>query len=278
MLLGNTYNIPKAFCWTKMGTEAGQTLEAIIARKNAEREMGEGIFFWGIGNALGQKIWDLIEAERRPSILFSPMKSKPKDIDVQPSNVFFWTSYIDRWGIKHPMPSHAIVTSRGTLKTIRKKRHYALVCKKSGPLKKEELLAIDWEKMKNYGGNTPLGYSQVTAVVEHEETNAPSNKPYEVLFGAELVKPYYITLSDPFELPCAALHYLNLFQSNNKLDTSKLYKWVNSRINLILHKAIGAMEDRCDFVEAQTSLMPDICPFTSANDCTPYLTNDCLTR
>ena len=34
----NSTNLPDVFCWTKMGTEAGQSLENIIARKEAERD------------------------------------------------------------------------------------------------------------------------------------------------------------------------------------------------------------------------------------------------
>jgi 4-aminobutyrate aminotransferase-like enzyme len=45
--------VPDIFCWTKMGTEAGQTLGTILRRKELERQAGSGIFAWGIGNSLG---------------------------------------------------------------------------------------------------------------------------------------------------------------------------------------------------------------------------------
>jgi hypothetical protein len=37
-------------CWTRMQSEAGQQLDAIMSRKELERRAGGGIFFWGVGN------------------------------------------------------------------------------------------------------------------------------------------------------------------------------------------------------------------------------------
>lgn len=39
-------------CWSKVQAESGQTLNAIVARKEKERLAGAGVFFWGVGNAL----------------------------------------------------------------------------------------------------------------------------------------------------------------------------------------------------------------------------------
>ena len=97
-----------------MGDEAGQGLNGIIARKDTERFLGNGIFFWGIGTPLGQRVWAFVKAIENPLVLFSPMKAKPKFIDVKPDRIFAWTAYIDPRGKKHPVPHHALVTSRGT--------------------------------------------------------------------------------------------------------------------------------------------------------------------
>jgi hypothetical protein len=45
-------NLPETFCWTRYGTESGSPIEAIILRKELERQVA-GVFCWGVGNALG---------------------------------------------------------------------------------------------------------------------------------------------------------------------------------------------------------------------------------
>lgn len=194
--------LPITFCWTRMGTEAGQPLNAIIERKEKERESGDGVFFWGIGTALGQKIWEFIDSGLQPLTLFSPMKAKPKKIDIEPKTVSIWSAYIDRCGRKHPVPDYAYVTSRGCVNGRTKDKHYALICHKNSPLLGEEIPPVDWARMKNYKGDTPLGYSQVTAIVDYKDSSLPEEKNYEVSFIAELVSPFYVTLVDPIELPC----------------------------------------------------------------------------
>lgn len=193
-------NVPEVFCWTKMGTEAGQSLDAIIERKELERELGDGVFFWGIGTSLGQRIWQFIDSVSKPHVLFSPMQAKPKKIDSCPEKVFVWTAYLDRRGIKCKMPEHALVTSRGLSNGQAKKKHYALVCRKSSPLLGDQWPSVNWAKLKNYNSDSNLGFSQVTAIVEYKRSVKFPCDDYNVLFGAELTYPYYITLVDPIEL------------------------------------------------------------------------------
>jgi hypothetical protein len=45
-------HLPEAFVWTRFGTEAGQTIDRILARKEAERIANGGLFLWGIGNSV----------------------------------------------------------------------------------------------------------------------------------------------------------------------------------------------------------------------------------
>jgi len=92
----NMLNYPKIFCITKVGIESGESRSSIIERKDKEREQNDGIFFWGIGNSLGEKFWDFIESTKNPSIIFLSMKAKAKDIDINPTRTFIWTKYINR--------------------------------------------------------------------------------------------------------------------------------------------------------------------------------------
>jgi hypothetical protein len=227
----NIKDVPNVFCWTKMGAEAGQPLEVIISRKEAERELGDGVFFWGIGTALGQTIWRFIDSVSRPFVLFSPMKAKPKHIDSSPEKVFVWTAYLDRRGVKHAMPKHAFVTSRGLSNGSAKEQHYALVCRKNSSLRSDEWPPVDRAKLKNYEKDSSLGFSQVTAVVECKNSTTSIGGEYDVLFGAELVSPYYITLVDPVELPKDVLDSINSFWTNSMPSITKPYEWRHSEID-----------------------------------------------
>ena len=198
-----------------MGDEAGQPLDVIIARKEAERELGGGIFFWGIGTHLGQRIWGFVDSVSRPFVLFSPMKARPKQIDRSPEQVFIWTAYLNRSGIKHTMPDHVLVTSRGLPNGLAKEQHYALVCRKNSSLRDDVWPSVDWTRLKNYKKNSQLGFSQVTAIVECKNSEVSSGRNYDVLFGAELVAPYYVTLVDPVELSKKALSKVNKRWANN---------------------------------------------------------------
>src|SRR5665647_1443535 len=92
--------IPPVFCWTKMGTEAGQPLEDILRRKELERRVGGGLFAWGIGNSLGvNPMLAQQEMQRNDvDVLFTPMRSAAKQIDVAPGQVLLWLDCIDEAG------------------------------------------------------------------------------------------------------------------------------------------------------------------------------------
>jgi hypothetical protein len=233
----NLTNLPSVFCWTKMGAEAGQSLDAILSRKEAERELGGGVFFWGIGTPLGQRIWGFIDSGAQPFVLFSPMKAKPRQIDLRPEKVFIWTTYVDRWGVKHAMPDHVLVTSRGLAKGQIKGQHYALVCRKNNSLRSGAWPSVDWARLKNYNEDSKLGFSQVTAVVECKNSEASTGRNYEVLFGAELVVPYYVKLVDPVELPKNALAKVNELWANNRFNALQWYEWLRTEISGFLAAA-----------------------------------------
>ena len=46
---------PKVFCWSKIGPEAGLTLDQIIRWKELQRSLSGGIFFWGVGGTPSQE-------------------------------------------------------------------------------------------------------------------------------------------------------------------------------------------------------------------------------
>ncbi len=192
--------VPKHFCWTRFGTEAGENIGSIFARKEQERLATGGMFLWGIGNSVGPAIRDLIRLEERPMVLFSPMRSKPKAIDVAPASVAVWSEARGLDGQDWPIPEGVKVTSRQGSETGRTKRsHYALVCRSSSPLRAFDLASIRYEELVNLQSKNKLGASQVTAVVEQLPHSSERCTIYPVTLMAELVFPYFVKLSTPLD-------------------------------------------------------------------------------
>jgi hypothetical protein len=190
---------PRRFCWTRFGTEAGETIGSILARKERERLLSEGMFLWGIGNSVGPAVQELVRLEDTPQVLFSPMHSKAKVIDVSPSRLLAWTRATtvshDDWSI----PDGLQVVSRANTASGELKRvHYALVCRSVGPLTLQEgTRQILFDDLENLLSQNKLGHSQVTSVVAHRPGNKGTGAAYKVGFIAELVYPYFVHLHDP---------------------------------------------------------------------------------
>jgi len=189
--------LPDAFCWTKMQAEAGQSLEEIVARKEMERSAGRGIFFWGVGNALGERVKKLVERAHVPRVAFSMMRSRPKAEDSAPAEVLLWTAYVDpKTGVR-PLPSHVLLLSRGTTANGEKRRHYALVCRSENRLEMRHRGTIHLGQFRNLGSSTPnVGASQVTAVLEHHG-GTREGLSYDVHLVACLMNPYFVRLAEP---------------------------------------------------------------------------------
>jgi hypothetical protein len=203
---------PSEFVWTKMQAEAGQSLEEIVHRKELERLAGGGLFFWGVGNALGNNLTRLVARDPAPTVLFSIMKGKARRADLSPTGVLVWNSYVDSGGRLQPLPSHALVLSRAATALSEKRRHYALVCESASSLRLERLGGLNSGHFRNLGSSAAsVGSSQVTAVIEHvvsdyggvvrEEDGSELGRPlgphYDVNMLAHLAKPYFVRLARP---------------------------------------------------------------------------------
>lgn len=190
--------VPDIFCWTKMGTEAGQTLDAIIRRKELERRAGNGVFAWGIGNSLGTSV-DLarqMSPGGNVDVLFTPMKSAPKQTDVAPSQTFLWLSYIECDGRIAALPEHLLITSRGG---VSKKTHYALLCHSDSSIEEEAMESYIYAaSARNLASSNRIGPSQVTSMVHYGcHLDMPNDVPYKVAFRAVLHKQGFLKLVNP---------------------------------------------------------------------------------
>lgn len=187
-------------CWSRMQAEAGQSLEAIVARKERERQAGRGLFLWGVGNAPAVMTSVLARANVPVRAVFSIMKSRPKGIDTAPTRMVAWRRYIDAHGVDRELPSHALVTSRGDSETGAKRVHYALVCRSDTPLFIRRGEAFDPGAYRNAGGNgAPVGSSQVTALLRRVHQQRRSSD-YEANLVAGLTDSYWVRLFDPVEV------------------------------------------------------------------------------
>lgn len=193
-------DLPSRFCWTRFGTESGESICSILERKEQERLANAGVFLWGIGNSVAPAIQELIRLEKSPKVIFSPMKSKPQAIDVAPSRVLRWNAAIDLNGDEWPIPSGVNVLSRGASEAGRVKRsHYALVCHSAAPLTGPKPKGeVVYDDLVNLLSQSKLGHSQVTAVVSHQLGRSMArDKSYPLGLVAALVYPYFVRLVDP---------------------------------------------------------------------------------
>lgn len=192
-------SLPKAFCWTKYGIEAGQSPVEIFARKELERLANNGVFLWGIGNSISGSLQALLKHERNPKVVFSPMLSKAKTTDKSPAEISTWSRALTLEGNHWEFPAGSIVTSRAhSGPSTHKKRHYALVCKSDVPLELQNFeVNLDASNLRNLATNSILGASQVTAIVR---ANKISKGPYAVTMVVDLIYPYFVRLTNPIIL------------------------------------------------------------------------------
>jgi hypothetical protein len=234
--------LPATFCWTKMGTESGESLEAIIRRKEWERQLGDGYFLWGIGQSLGGNARVAARDIASLRAFFSPMISKPKAIDVKPTEVVLWNAWVDGQGQIRQLPIHCFVTSRASLPSSRKKEsHYALVCFSNRKLDaQQENICIFPSYLRNVTTNKPLGASQVTAVVRVEQATdeAYITKGYSISFSSELRSPYCVQLADPVLLNAHELAEIKAISDSGNIESwnalvRQLRSYIGNRIDWV---------------------------------------------
>ena len=194
-------------CWTRMQSEAGQRLDAIIARKELERRAGGGLFLWGVGNAPGRLPARLARAGTQPAVVFSVMKTPPKAADSAPGTILVWRRLMSADGHEALLPGHCLVTSRGG-GADHKLRHHALICRSWEPLSLKDHGGFDPHAYRNIGGTgAPVGSSQVTALLRRVGPSAAGD--YRINMRATLAAGLWVRLSDPIALcgtKIAAIH------------------------------------------------------------------------
>lgn len=187
--------IPGLFCWSKMGVEAGQSLEAILRRKELERQAGNGSFAWGIGTSI-PALHQAAETSGEPlPVLFSPMSAKPKAIDEHPESIVVWLGYLSG-GCPTPLPGHMLLTSRG------RSKHYVLFCRSDRSILESTTMELPVDRIRNHPSGARLGASQVTSLVSYgEHLPALGGRSYPIAFSAILDGPLHAQLALGVEMP-----------------------------------------------------------------------------
>ena len=221
--------IPRHFCWTRFGTEAGESIGQILKRKEDERRANGGLFLWGIGNAVGPSMRELIRRESSPEVVFSPIHSKPRKEDLEPAQIVAWTAGRTLGGKLYDLPRGSLVTSRA-ISDKRKQKHYALVCGSAQPLQvRENAEAIPFSQLRNLLTDRRIGASQVTAIVRLADKHLDNTSlEYAVAIRAELVFPYFIELIDPIPMP----HFLGSDTNAEQMkyaDPGGYLQWLKER-------------------------------------------------
>ncbi len=187
--------LPNTFCWTRFGVEAGQDVNVIFARKERERSANGGIFLWGIGNSVLPSLPYLLRTASVPQAIFSPILSKPRQIDVAPGAVAIWTRARTADGCGWTLPAGSMVTSHAGRATG---QHYALVCRSDRRLSlSNDTPQFRMSELANLRTGRPIGASQVTAIVRSGYSGRESGPVYRAAMMVELAAPYIIALQAP---------------------------------------------------------------------------------
>ena len=195
--------LPSQFMWTRYGAEAGESADAVLRRKEAERVVNGGLFLWGVGNSMGPAVRQLLIRTRdaSPAIVFSPMRSAPRKEDVAPRSVARWTRATGLDGNEWTIPAGSTVTSRMDVAKGEKRRHYALVCHLDTPLvPNEDGPRFSIADVRNYVSGAQVGHSQVTSLVSYERSGTHGSGDYLAAVIARLTYPYVLELFAPVGL------------------------------------------------------------------------------
>lgn len=180
-----------------MGTEAGESLESILDRKEQERQATGGVFLWGIGNSVGAALQVLAGRSSEPEVLFSCTKTEARPIDATPDRRVVWTGALTSSGRRYHPPKGTRVMG-GVVDARRLPPRYALICSSEVPLHPSDHGSLRMAELRNLLTGRRVGASQVTAVVERVEDGPETQGgDYVIRLRARLVAPYFVRLVEP---------------------------------------------------------------------------------
>lgn len=198
----STDSIPEAFCWAKVAWDDEQSTGEIIRRKELERQAGEGVFAWGIGNAIegAARSARALMHPRPLEVLFTGMRQAPKPVISSSASRLLWLGYYLLGSDElRPLPTSMVITSRNQPCSVDDRRgRYALICMSPISLSESgQAVSISNGRLRNLVSTRPVATSQMTSVVRHDR-GALGGLSYSLLFRASLVE--VIRLAAPVSL------------------------------------------------------------------------------
>jgi|SRR5215831_8339301 len=184
--------LPNTFVWTKIKDDSGQGVQAILNRKELERQAGKTFktFWWGIGQSKETQVRHLVARDKHPEVIFSEMPSRAHPRDSNPEGILLWDEYVTSTGTKERLPQHVVVISRAHQKNGRRKKvYYALVCENPLGILRSGGGSVESWTLRNPSGKQ-VGSSQITAVIERMPRSG-TGLIYPITARAVLAAPYY---------------------------------------------------------------------------------------
>jgi hypothetical protein len=184
------------FVWSLMGQDAGQSLDEIIIRKEAERRTGSEIW-WGGGTPLGARVEsEAIDNGGTLPALFSPLENQKHALDP---NTYVWNEW-ERilTGVQGIIPKHVLVLGGKP-----DRPYYAQVFHCDTELVLGDHGRFDPAQCLTLANGVPPGVSQRAALLMGQVKHP--HGPYRIAFIAQLVRPWFVRLTRPRLLIAAEL-------------------------------------------------------------------------
>jgi hypothetical protein len=182
--------------WSVMGQDAGQPLDEIIIRKEAERKTG-GEFWWGLGTPLGDRVESvaILNGGTLPA-LFSALDNQKQ---ASGQNTYVWNGWHSiRKGRHGSIPKHVLVLGGKP-----DRPYYAQVFHCDTELVLGDHGRFDPAQCLTLANGVPPGVSQRAALLMGQVKHP--HGPYRIAFIAQLVRPWFVRLTRPRLLTAAEL-------------------------------------------------------------------------
>ncbi len=206
------------FVWSAVGEDASEPLPDILIRKEAERVVGNGEFWWGLSTALGDVASVAMAAGGLLPVVFSARRPDTYAKDFSAQVWSGWESTGD--GKSGALPKHVLITSTYDPRK-EGSAHYALACRCSSQLLLHDYV-FNPAQCRRVKVGTPPAYSQRAALLKGELAHARGS--YTKGFAAELVAPWYVKLTDSRLLTSNELAVIRHFEPGD--DWLGLVQWL----------------------------------------------------
>jgi|SRR5215472_2392563 len=207
-----------SFVHSLMGVDAGEPLNHILIRKEAERKTG-GNWWWGLASNIAKELErEAISNSGTLPVLFAAVAKPNNGVPGQKACV--WNGWESRDGKRRGrIPDHALVISGYDQDYFsedpkKKKRYYALVCQSEAEVARGNLGYLNPAKYLTPSGKT-RDPRQRTALLIGSPVLQPHGLTNKIDLKADLVDPWYVRLTGPRELTPAQVAKVHRYRDGD---------------------------------------------------------------